>query len=128
MGTADFDRECIELVLAEARKCRSDPGRVSVKTAAAAALDGVILATAFRGEVAEGEHAEYTLLERKLGSESLRGATVYTVMEPCTVRQHPKVTCATRLVERRVARVVVGMLDPNPVVTGRGQMALTLSG
>ena len=87
-----------------------------------------ILATGYRGELANGDHAEFTALESKLRDEIVAGATVYTTLEPCTSRGHPKIPCAARLAERRVKRVVIGMHDPNPAVYGRGWAMLQEAG
>ena len=64
-----------------------------------------------------GPHAEAGALA-DAGSRAV-GATVYSTLEPCS---HHGVTgpCADALVEARVGRVVVGIVDPDPQVAGRG--------
>lgn len=89
--------------------------------------DGRVLVTAHRGEFPQC-HGEYIALEKKVPDVWLAGSTVYATLEPCTSRNHPKVPCAIRLAERKVARVVIGMLDPDDRMSGRGQRALRKAG
>ena len=92
--------------------------------------DGTI-DTAYRGEIRHGDHAEYTLLERKHPRERLDGSVLFATLEPCApgARKHPKLGCAERIVNARIAEVWVGIEDPDPAVDGHGiryQMSASL--
>ena len=62
-------------------------------------------------------HAEINAL--KMAGSKARGATAYVTLEPCshTGKTGP---CAQALIEAGISRVVIGMKDPNPLVSGNG--------
>ena len=76
--------------------------------------------TAARGELREGNHAEFTLLERKCVGEKLDGCILFATLEPCLNRNHPKRGCARHIVGARIKEVYVGIEDDNPAVAGKG--------
>lgn len=109
-----------ELTLAKAADCVPEGG-IRPKVAAAAVHGDELIAVAFRGETGEGDHAEFVLLQKKsIDVTRFVGATIYTTLEPCTVRGLGKTACARRLADARVAKVVIGMIDPNPTIRGGG--------
>ena len=95
---------------------------------------GAVLVTAdgstFGGatEPPPGRHAEIVALDaaRGVGADPA-GATLYTTLEPCshTGRTSP---CADAIVEAGIARVCVGVTDPDPKVAGTGIEALRAAG
>ena len=65
-----------------------------------------------------GPHAEPNALASC--SESPAGATAYVTLEPCCHTDKKTPPCVPRLIDAKLARVVVGTTDPNPQVAGRG--------
>jgi pyrimidine deaminase RibD-like protein len=125
---AGRDLEFMLFAVREARRSRHLGDRPHPDVGAVIVKDDTVLASACHGDLNPCDHAEFTALELKLEQEALAGCTVYTTLEPCTTRNHPKVPCAARLIERRVGRVVIGMLDPNQEITGRGVIQLRRAG
>jgi len=76
-------------------------------------------------EVFGGPHAEVNAF--RSAKESVEGATMYVTLEPCShFGKTPP--CAQAIVDNKISRVVIGMLDPNPLVSGRGVKLLQDNG
>lgn len=113
----DFMRRAVDL----GKQCVDEHSdRPSPRVGVVVSRDGQILAEAYRGQSAPGDHAEYIALERHLAGIDLAGTTVYTTLEPCTSRSPKKTPCAKWLAERHVAEVVIGIYDPDPRVNRKG--------
>ena len=73
-------------------------------------------------------HAEIMALrDAAAKGMSVKGATTYVTLEPCSHygRTPP---CCLALIEAGIAKVVVAVLDPNPLVAGRGVQMLRDAG
>ena len=72
-----------------------------------------------------GPHAEVSALAA--AGDRARGATLYATLEPCA--HHGRTPpCVDAIVSAGVSRVVVGVVDPDPSVDGRGIAALRAAG
>jgi diaminohydroxyphosphoribosylaminopyrimidine deaminase/5-amino-6-(5-phosphoribosylamino)uracil reductase len=87
--------------------------------------DGQIIGEGFH-EYFGGNHAEVNALQDVL-PEMASGATLYVTLEPCSHKGKTP-PCVNLIVEKNIARVVIGMADPNPLVNGKGIAFLQSAG
>lgn len=114
----------LALELAEKGKGRVHPnpmvGAVIVK-------DGRIIGQGYHKKCGEG-HAEVNAFKNaeELG-ENVEGAEMYVTLEPCShFGKTPP--CADKIIEKKISKVFIGTLDPNPLVAGRGVKKLENAG
>jgi diaminohydroxyphosphoribosylaminopyrimidine deaminase/5-amino-6-(5-phosphoribosylamino)uracil reductase len=113
----------MERALALAERGR---GRVSPNPMVGAVVvsDGRIVGEGFHEGPGE-PHAEIVALREAGGAAS--GGTLYVSLEPCD-HQGRTPPCTRAIVEAGPARVVAAVRDPNPLVDGRGLLALRAAG
>ena len=71
-------------------------------------------------------HAEAMALEE--AGEAARGATAYVTLEPCAHQSKRGPACADSLIAAGVARVCIGLTDPDPRTNGQGCARLSAVG
>ena len=110
---------CVELA-------RTALGRTSPNPLVGAVVvqDGKIVGEGFHPRAGE-PHAEVFAL--RAAGERARGSTIYVSLEPCNHygRTPP---CSEGLINAGISKVVVGMVDPNPLVAGGGIARLRAAG
>lgn len=118
------DTEPMQLALAYARRVE---GRTSPRPPVGAVLvrNGVVVGGGATTPP-YGPHAEIQALN-EAGATAARGADLYTTLEPCCVSIHTP-PCTEAIIAAGVRRVIVGTLDPNPRVYGRGVEQLRAAG
>lgn len=111
MTDEQWMKRALDLALKSDNRIQSNPkvGCVIVKK-------NQIIAEGYH-EIFGEAHAEIIALER--ANQSVEGATLYVNLEPCShFGKTPP--CCQRIVEEGISRVVIGIQDPNPKVSGRG--------
>ena len=126
-------RKLMQKAVEVMRQSMSEPradGKASPRVGAVLWKSDGTVEIACRGELRDGDHAEYTLLERKNRHCKLDGAILFATLEPCAPgsRRHPKLGCAERIVLARIKEVWIGIEDPDPTVDRKGIKYLQDSG
>ncbi len=87
--------------------------------------NGIIIAGDFHRKPGT-PHAEVLVIEK--AGENAKGATLYVSLEPCCHIEKRTPPCTRSIVNAGIKKVIIGMKDPNPKVSGRGILELQNAG
>lgn len=114
-----YMQKAIELALKGEGRVNPNPlvGAVIVK-------DNKIIGEGYHKKYGEW-HAEVNAFNN--ATEDVEGATMYVTLEPCSHYGNTP-PCARKIVEKKIKKVVIGAVDPNPLVAGNGIKILEENG
>ncbi len=119
----ELDQQFMQLAIHEAQKANNLVGS-NPFVGAVVVSNGQVISKGYHRQYG-GAHAEVQALDQV--SEPLSQATLYITLEPCT-HQGKTPPCIKRVIESGVGRVVIGCLDPNPLVGGKSIEDLEANG
>ncbi|MBT0773270.1 hypothetical protein KIH74_30275 [Kineosporia sp. J2-2] len=125
--TQSGDRYWLEAAVEVSRRSPPSPTHYAVGAAVVSA-GGALLADGFTGETDPAYHAEEAALAKLTGGQDLPGATIYTSMEPCTVRRSRPVPCTQLILDAGIGRVVLALREPSLFADCVGVQTLTAAG
>jgi diaminohydroxyphosphoribosylaminopyrimidine deaminase/5-amino-6-(5-phosphoribosylamino)uracil reductase len=118
------DKEYMNLVLRLAAKGK---GRTSPNPMVGALIvkGGRVIGKGYHRK-AGTPHAEVVAIEE--AGEKANNATLYVNLEPCCHLDKKTPPCTEAIIKAGVKKVVIGMVDPNPKVSGKGLKELNKAG
>ena len=115
MAFSRQDIECMAFALKLSKKGRASVG-ANPMVGCVITRDGKIVAQDYHRQYGKS-HAEVNALDQI--KHQGKGTKLYVTLEPCS-HQGKTPPCTKALIKAGVKNVVVAMLDPNPMVSGRG--------
>ena len=116
-----IDKTFMEMALALAKKSRPSP---NPQVGAVVVKDGAVVGRGYH-ERPGTSHAEVNAIAEADGEA--QGADLYVTLEPC-VHHGRTGPCVEAILKAGIARVAVGMIDPDPRVNGAGVRRLKEAG
>ncbi len=125
--TEEEDLKFLRLAIEASRRCLPSATSYSVG-AVVVARDGSIF-TGYTHETSPTHHAEQEAIAKALAAGAeLRGAAIYSSMEPCSTRKSEPESCSALIIRLGFARAVFALYEPDCFVSCRGALNMRLAG
>lgn len=122
------DREYLRRAIELAQRCPPSSTAFSVGAVIVGA-DGAVLATGYSREADPREHAEEAALGKvALDDRRLGGATIYSSLEPCSLRASRPRSCTELILATSISRIVFAWREPDLFVDCQGVELLRAAG
>jgi pyrimidine deaminase RibD-like protein len=124
----DPDRYWLRVCVEESRKCPPSDTAYPVG-AVIVDVDGQEIARGYSRETDPLSHAEEVALSKVSPADPrLAAATIYSSLEPCSIRKSRPRTCSQLILQAGIPRVVFALREPTRFVIGDGATQLAAAG
>jgi pyrimidine deaminase RibD-like protein len=121
------DRRYLQMAIDESRKCT--PSTSSYCVGAVIVTTNRKIFTGYTHETSPTHHAEQEAILKALAAGvELRGATIYSSMEPCSERKSEPESCSELIIRHEFRRVVFALYEPDCFVCCQGALNLRRHG
>jgi len=131
LGPPGADLRWLRLAIELSRRCPPALRAYSVG-AVIVDRDGEVVATGFSREAGDSDHAEEVALRKAAAgprsAPRLAGATLYSSLEPCSVRKSRPRTCTELIMAAGIGRVVFAWREPDLFADCQGMQILAAAG
>lgn len=125
--TSDDDLRHLKQAIAESRHCTPSDTSYCVG-AVIVSCDGRLF-TGYTHETTPTHHAEQEAITKALAAgATLRGASIYSSMEPCSTRSSEPESCTQLILRHGFAHVAFALYEPNCFVCCQGALTLREAG
>jgi diaminohydroxyphosphoribosylaminopyrimidine deaminase/5-amino-6-(5-phosphoribosylamino)uracil reductase len=125
MATTLTDKEAMSLAIQVAKEGAGQVSPNPLVGCVVLSKDNMLLSSGYH-EYYGGPHAEINAL-KNLDEVTLKEARVFVTLEPCA-HYGKTPPCAKKLAELPINEVIYGLLDPNPLVSGKGAELIQCAG
>lgn len=117
------DLKYLRLAITESSRCT--PSATSYCVGAVVVTDDALVFTGYTHETSPTHHAEQEAIAKALAAGArLRGASIYSSMEPCSKRSSEPESCTELILRHGFAHVAFALYEPSHFVSCRGALIL----
>ncbi len=122
-----LDRKYLTMAIEQSLSCR--PSMTSYCVGAVVVTANGELFTGYTHESSPTHHAEQEAINKALSAgATLRGASIYASMEPCSVRSSEPESCSEIIIRNGFKRAVFALYEPTHFVTCKGALNMRQAG
>jgi pyrimidine deaminase RibD-like protein len=110
LSALQIDEYFMRLAITQSNK--PEPTESAFNVGAILVKNNRVFSTGYSREISGNTHAEQCCLLKLSSIGTASGATLYSTMEPCGLRLSGNVCCATLIINAKISRVVIGLLEP----------------
>ncbi|OMH85066.1 Bifunctional protein RIB2 [Zancudomyces culisetae] len=123
-GNGEYERAVEYMKLAIQQAWLAGTVTTAFNVGSVIVVDEVVQATGYSREIRGNTHAAECAIKKLDDIQMAKGAVLYNTMEPCSFRLSGNKSCTERIIEAGIAKVFIGVKEPDTFSNCQGVQIL----